>query len=174
MSGELAKKDSGKNGVEKLASEKLVQVQVLCDRGLSDVEIAKSSGLDELLVKDLIEMNGWRENPLVDTSEAHDYAASRRVLLKRWERAVGANARWMAMKGFRMIEDSDTPRDFKDAAQGTKMLVEMAREAEGLNKPKEEKVIGSGISMFFIEAPAGISEKVVKEEAIEIKGVEEI
>ena len=162
-----------KFGGEKLASEKLVQLQVLCDRGMTDSEIAASSGVGVDMVRDLIETNGWRENPLLDRSESHDYAASRRGLLKRWERAVGANARWMAMRGFRMIEESDTPRDFKDAAQGTKMLVEMAREAEGMDGKEEAKVVGGGINFFYLEAPVKV-EKAATVEVIEIKNVEEI
>lgn len=165
--------------VNKVGHEKLVQMQVLCDRGQTDEEIATACGLGLEMVSSLIESNGWRESPLVERSEAHDYAASRRVLVKRWERAVGANARWMAMKGFGMIEESVTPRDFKDAAQGTKLLVEMAREAEGLDGKKEEKAVGGGISLFYIEAPIGRVEKRAEpvekvDVEIETKPVEEI
>ncbi len=86
------------------------------------------------------------------------------------------------MKGFRMIEESETPRDLKDAAQGTKLLVEMAREAEGMDAKKEEKSVGGGISLFYIEAPVGRVEKKVEEaidgsiasEAIDLKPIEEL
>jgi hypothetical protein len=146
---------------KKIPLEKLVQVQVLCDRGESDEAIAALSELSISLVQGLIEQNGWRDDPLLDRSEAHDYVASRRVLIKRWERAVGANARWLSMQGFQMISNAETPRDFKDAAQGTKLMVELAREAEGMDRKDEPKGLGSGINLFYIEAPLGRAEKIV-------------
>jgi hypothetical protein len=149
---------------QKIPLEKLVQVQVLCDREETDEGIAEASGLPVGTVTALIEQNGWRAEPLLSGAEAHEYEAGRKMLLKRWERAMGASARWLSMRGMQMVADAESPRDFKDAAQGTKLMVEMAREAEGMGRKEEANGVGASVNLFYIEAPLGRVEKKVVEE----------
>ena len=148
---------------EVFPTEKLVQIQVLVDRCRSDAEIAAATDIPVEKVSALIASEGWREAHLLDPQQAGIAEANRKVMLKRWERAVGAMARWQSMEGFRMVENAQTPRDFKDAAAGTKLLVDMAREAEGMNNNKEAPLVGSGINLFYIERPEKPPEKNVTE-----------
>jgi hypothetical protein len=181
MDAKLTKaEEAGKVAVSsRMPVEKLVQIQVLVDRGNTDQQIMDISGLPLSDIQEIITVEGWRNNVLLTPEQAVVALENRNVLLKRWERAIGAQARFLSFHGLQMAAGAKTPRDFKDAAQGTKLMVDIAREAEGMDGKEKKSLAGSGsvISMFYIEAPLEprrkVEENVTPVEATPVKNENE-
>ena len=95
MDAKLTKaEEAGKVAVSsRMPVEKLVQIQVLVDRGNTDQQIMDISGLPLSDIQEIITVEGWRNNVLLTPEQAVVALENRNVLLKRWERPSDGGGR---------------------------------------------------------------------------------
>lgn len=163
----------------------LCAMQAHCDAGRSDSEITDLINAQMVAnampdsappepwriekVSTIIEQEHWRERALESPdNEAHRISAHQ-IQHMRWERAVRAAARWLSLKGMELASDAadcGNARNFKDAAQGAKLMVDIARGEDGLN---DAKANAPSVSVFFLN---GLGVRQVKaEQRVEELGV---
>lgn len=158
-----------KLGAGKIPIEKLIQIQSLCDRGRSDAEISRLSGLPESVIEIVIHNENWRESRILSEAEKATQDEKRKAHLLRWERAVGAQARLLALRGLDATSDcldEGNVRNAKDAATVAKLMSDLARVSEGMDT-KSNLSPDAGINFFFIEAPER-NDKVVTTDVVDV------
>jgi len=101
-------------------------------------------------VAGIIETEHWRDRVLLDPASESQRISADQVQHLRWERAVKAAARWLSLRGMELAgeaADCGNARNFKDAAQGAKLFVDIAK---GDGSGKDEPGNAPSVSVFFI------------------------
>lgn len=147
-----------------LPARKLVAIQALCDQGLTDAEIGEQCCLAPELVAECVKRENWRsgEPPTAEAEQLADL---------RWGRALAAQARWLALRGAdaagQALDDGNV-RSFKDAAQGTVAMAQIAR----ANKTEKGSIAEVNIGLFFLSLPEtssnNLQKSLQKDGAIEV------
>ena len=169
-SAQLAKVEKKKTD---LPIEKLIQIQTLVDKGRSDAEIARLSDLPTDVVALIVENENWRESRLISDAERATHEEKRKAHLIRWERAVGAQARLLTLRGLNATGDKldlGDVRNAKEAATVAKLMSDLARVSENMDTKSKSDSSPVGINLFFIERPLTREEKEAVSDVIEIGG----
>lgn len=128
----------------------LVEIQCRADNGESDLEIAAAVGLDPQNVTAIMDREHWRDRALVTPESEKAALNADTVLALRWQRAVQARARLLVFAGLDLAgaaADNKDARAFKDAAQGAKLMHDIATGDDA----GEGKQAAPSIVAFFIE-----------------------
>lgn len=134
------------NESEKVSINQLMAIQFHVERGRTDEEIAMETKLTLETVSLIVAQEGWRV--LLVDADAQKTADQRGIA--RWQRAVAASSRYLALKGMELAHGAALAQDtmgFANAARGTKAFVDMATQVTDPNKGRSG---GAGsINLFF-------------------------
>jgi hypothetical protein len=158
----MAKSQSLAVRVGALPVRKLVEMQCRVDLGHDDTEIGVAMGIEPAEIGAIVDREHWRERHLATPEQQMSKANADALLGLRYERAIQARARMLTFAGMDLAAsaaDAGDPRGFKDAAQGAKLMHDMAIGTEA----GEGKQGAPSIVAFFIE---GERPAVVREEKV--------
>ena len=145
----------------------LCAMQAHCDAGRTDSEICDLINAHLALhalpdsappvpwpvskVTQIVEAEHWRERTLESAEDEGKRVSAHQIQNIRWERAVTAAARYLSLRGMELAgeaADQGNARNFKDAAQGAKLFVDIARGVDG--KAGDAGANAPSVSVFFI------------------------
>lgn len=157
----------------------LCAIQALCDFGKSDAEIAEAmrgehGQWDAAKVAAVIEQEHWRDRSLLTPENAHLAQQQGAIMTIRWERAMKAQARWLALRGMGLASDAlddGNARNFKDAAQGVKLFADVARGELGSGAQAGQGA--PSISAFFIVGAGRSADRAKSVKPVEAARIEE-
>jgi len=148
---------------------KLVEIQCRCDNGEDDTSIGLAVGIVPELVAEIVAREHWRERALTTPEDQKNAQAAETVLAVRFQRAAQARARLLVFAGFDLAgsaADAGDPRGFKDAAQGAKLMHDIA---VGTDAGKGNGATGPNLAAFYVvgigAAPREREEKRVEQGA---------
>lgn len=137
---------------DRISARQFCDIQWLIESGKSDAEIAAHCDLPLDKLTAIIAEGDMRTVIGREADKTKD-----QKMRDRWVRAVGLASRSLSLAGFAMAMDAAKEKDafkFSLAARGTKAFVDMARQAEGLDKDGNSAGALPSVNLFFFNGEA--------------------